>query len=173
MRLCLMLCLFAHGIVAMAGPGPFGFEIDKSKFSDLKSQHALNFTHDVDVETTRYSAYGIDPRELKLNGLHNGTLYFEKKTGILKCAVLNIDTHRYTEVEAALNKKYRAIEQKNIPLKDKYAVFEQDNTIIKLDAPVLSSRMRLIYINKDIYNTLRRQKGEAKQKEQQDDLSVL
>jgi hypothetical protein len=173
MRLYLMLCLFGYSLAAVAGPGPFGMEIDKSKFSDINSQYMLSFTHDVDVEKVTYSSYRLDSKNLKLKGLHNSTLYFEKKSGTLKCVVLDIDTRRYAEIEAALNKKYRAIDEKNIPLKDKYAIFEQQGTIIKLDAPVLSNQMRLIYINKNIYNTLRQQKAEASKQEQQDDTSVL
>lgn len=173
MRLYLVLCLLGYSLAVIAGPGPFGFGIDESKLKDIQSRHTLSFTQDIDVEKTTYAAYRLDSKNLKLKGLHNSTLYFEKTTGILKCVVLDIDTQRYSEIEATLNKKYRAIDEKNMPLKDKYAIFEQGNTVIKLDAPVLSNQMRLIYINKDIYNTLRRKKTEAEQQEPQDDTSVL
>lgn len=157
MRISLFLCLFGYSVYASAGPGPFGLEIDKSKFDKINSTHTLTFDKTLDVNNTTYSAYSIDDiKRLDLKGLHNGTLYFEKKTGVLKCVVLNIDAHRYADIEGLLSKKYRSVDRASTPLSDKYSVFEQANTIIKVDAPVLAGLMRLIYINKDIYTHLNR-----------------
>jgi len=166
MRLLIAFFLITYSVFAAAGPGPFGFQIDKSKYENIKTRYALTFTETLDVANITYTAYTIDVKALDLKGLHNGTLYFEKKTGLLKCVLLNVDAGRYAAFQDILAEKYRTIDRTRNVLNDKYAIFEKDNTIIKLDAPVLSRLMRLIYINKDIYNTLNRD-DTKKQKQQQ------
>ena len=144
MRIWLALCLLGYSLVATAGPGPFGFQIDKSKYNEINTKHSLTHMKDLDVADITYSAYTVETKNLTFDGLHNGTLYFEKKSGVLKCVLLNLDAARYADIEHILGKKYRSIDKTNTPLNDKYAVFEKSGTIIKIDAPVLSSLMRLI-----------------------------
>ena len=154
MRLMLTLCILGYSMIATAGPGPFGFQIDKSKYSDVKVKHSLTYLQDLDVADDTYSAYSVETKDLIFDGLHNGTLYFNKKSGVLKCVLLKLDVARYSDIQGILSKKYRSIDKSSTPLNDKYAVFEKSGTIIKIDAPVLSGLMRLIYINKDIYTIL-------------------
>jgi len=154
MRMWLTLCLLGYSFFATAGPGPFGFQIDKSKYNEVKINYSLTHIKDLDVADVTYSAYSVETKVLKFDGLHNGTLYFEKKSGVLKCVLLKLDVARYADIDSILGKKYKTIDKANTPLNDKYAVFEKSGTIIKIDAPVLSSLMRLIYINKDIYTIL-------------------
>ena len=169
MRLWLAFFLITFSTFSAAGPGPFGFEIDRSKYENILAKHALTFSRTVDVDNITYTAYDIDTKKLDLKGLHNATLYFEKKTGLLKCVVLNVDASRYNDFQGILKEKYQALDKTKKLLNDKYAIFEKDNTIIKLDAPLLSNLMRLIYINKDIYNALNRgdTKDVTKQREKE------
>ena len=168
MRMCLTLFLLSFSLVATAGPGPFGFQIDKSKYNEIKVTHSLTHMKDLDVADITYSAYSVEIKDLIFDGLHNGTLYFEKKSGVLKCVLLNLDVARYHDIEDILGKKYRSIDKTNTPLNDKYAVFEKSGTIIKIDAPVLSSLMRLIYINKDIYTILNSKDRQSTKKSEEE-----
>ena len=170
MRFWITLILLSVSLIATAGSGPFGLLIDKSRFADISNKYKLTFTQTLNVDNTSYTAYSFDEiKSLEFNGLDSGTLYFEKKTGVLKCVVLNINTHRYADIESILSKKYKNVERANTPLTDKYAIFEQGNTIIKLDAPVLNHVMRLIYINKDVYARLKRtdEKSEKELREEE------
>jgi len=168
MRLLLTLYILCCSMIATAGPGPFGFQIDKSQYDEIKARHSLTHMKDLDVADVTYSAYSVETKDFTFDGLHNGTLYFEKNSGVLKCVLLNLDVARYPDIEDILGKKYRSIDKTNTPLNDKYAVYEKSGTIIKIDAPVLSSLMRLIYINKDIYTILNSNDTERTKKSEEE-----
>lgn len=174
LRIWLSLYLIGFSLIAVAGPGPFGLEIDESKFTDLNKKYTLTYSQSVEVENTSYTAYNLgEIQPLDFKGLNSVLLYFDKNTGVLKCVILNIHATRYEAIESMLSSKYRNVERANTPLSDKHSIFVKDRTIIKLDAPVLSGLMRLIYINQDIYTSLTRNKTKSPQELRKEEAAKL
>ena len=88
--------------------------------------------------------FSIPNRELGLEGVKNNAVIFNKG-GKITAIMLELDKSRFDEIESMLAHKYVVVKKQISFAGDKYAKYQNDEDLIELDAPYLSSVMKLTY----------------------------
>lgn len=156
--------------VSFAEPAPFGLEINKSTYEEVKQKYS-----GVDLGINKYSMgkmYDIDSRQLNIEGIKTVCAIFSKEDKLL-ALVTTFSKFEYASLLASLSQKYKLISKQDAFVGDKFARFQEDNTIIEIEAPHMSFDLTLNYLHNDLNKLIlnqSRQEEEQKKAQQINDL---
>ena len=138
------LCINFSNI--FAEPNPFGLEIKRSTYKEVKAKYSGKNTG-----INKYSQgkmYSIDCSQINIEGINSILAIFDIDKKLL-AVITQFDKKKYDSLENSLSQKYSLISRKDAFVGDKYVKFKDDNTIIELNAPHMSFSLSLTYIHQD------------------------
>ncbi|RUM50355.1 MAG: hypothetical protein DSY47_01840 [Hydrogenothermus sp.] len=148
-------------------PKPLGLEMGSATISDAKAKYNLKYKGI--NKYTLGDMYGINSSELNIEGLQDITLIFDKDKklqAVLMEFPKNFNHTYWRRLYNSLRNKY-TLKSSNIPfVGDRYAIFEQGNSIIRLESPHLGFKTYLIYMTKK-FRRLYNQKNEEERRNKQ------
>jgi hypothetical protein len=159
-----LLGLIALAIVSTSSANAdvvaFGLTMGKSSESDLKSVKC-KFNKEKSTNK-RISTYTTNGSCYKINGLKKVLVTFVDKKVKLIDAIFNKD--QFNTIKNSLENKYGEPSDSEIPfVGDTFTEWqpENENLLIRLDAPHLSFDMELFYINDDYLQELTQKKNNS------------
>lgn len=165
-RYILTLLIIISCSKIFAEPNPFGLEINKSTYKDVKKKYSGRF-----VGINKFSGgkmYDIYCNQINIDGLKEISTIFSKE-GKLLAILTTFNKNKYDSLMSSLSQKYKLISKKDAFVGNKHATFKSDNTLIELNAPHMSFNLYLRYIhedfNKQFLNTSEKER-EASQEHQ-------
>lgn len=154
---CIMNCCSSF-----AEPDPFGIEINRSTYEDVRQKYSGR-----DAGINKYSQgrmYDINCSQIDIDGLKSIRVIFHKNDKLL-AVITKFDKDKYQSLMDSLSKKYKLISKQDAFVGNKYAKFKTDNTIIDLDSPHMSFELSLSYVHNDFeklyLDTIQQEKEEA------------
>ncbi len=168
MKKTIFAILLSLPTLGAADPAPFGLEIGKATFKDVKAKYSVQVTGiNKYTRGLMYKLSGID-----FEGLQKATAIFNQDDTLL-AILTTLPKNKFNYLLNSLNNKYQLV-SKNIPfVGNKSAKFIDGNTEITLDAPHMSFQMEMNYINKDLlklYKTESNNEQQQKKKREQSQL---
>lgn len=159
-----ILGIFASSIIAISAAQAdvvaFGLTMGKSTESDLKSLKCK--FHKEKSKDKRILIYSANGSCYKINGLKKVFLTFVDKKVKFIDALFNKD--EFNTIKDSLENKYGEPSDSQIPfVGDTFVEWqpENENLLIRLDAPHLSFDMELFYINNDYLQELSQKKNNS------------
>ena len=166
MEKLVLLMVFFYSSLSYANPAPFGLEINKATLQEAKEKYTLNFN-----DTNLYSngpMYYIKNNELDIDGLESVLLIFSKDEKLIAVKAM-FNKQKFKSLNENLSKKYKTVEKKLNFVGNQYVKYQNDETIIELNAPHMSFDLWLIYLDKKFYKqveqAVKQEKNQKKQKE--------
>jgi len=168
MNKILIAFLLALPMFSVADPAPFGLEIGKATIKDVKEKY-----HAQKTGVNKYSGGEMyDLSGIDFDGLQKSTAIFSKD-GKLLALLTTLPKNKFDYLLDGLSNKYQIVSIKTPFVGDKYAKLVDGNTEITLDAPHLSFKMEMNYINKDLWNSYTAQSKQEQQKKKSSEHSQL
>ena len=153
-----------------ADPAPFGLEIGKASVADVKAKYSTTYTG-----INKYSngdVYDLDVSELSLDGLESATVIFGAD-GKLQGVFCSLPKEKFRYLFGSLKSKYKLINS-NIPfVGDSSAKFMDGNTEITLNAPHMSFKMDMAYIDKNLVKKFKQQSSNEQQNKKKKEAAQL
>jgi hypothetical protein len=141
----LLLVLFLTAI-AFGDPAPLGLELGKATVKDARKKYSLqNLGKD---KYTLGPMFRIPVSQVNIDDLTDVMLVFDRK-GVLQAVALAFPDYKFEEIYRTLRKKYRLVKSENSLVGDKYAEFEDGNSVIVLESGNLGFITTVIYARKE------------------------
>ncbi len=153
-----------------AEPAPFGLEINKSTYKEVKQKYS-----GVDTGINKYSMgkmYDINSNQLDIEGVKNATAIFDKEENLL-ALITTFNKSKYANLVSSLSQKYQLVSKQDAFVGNKFARFQTENTIIDIEAPHMSFDLTLSYMHKNFKKLFLDQSAqESKQKKEKEKNSL-
>lgn len=167
MKKILIIITIMFSSILYANPVPFGLEIHKTTLKEAQEKYTL-----IENGINYYSGgpmYLIKKDELEIDDLKKVTLIFSEDTKVLLYVCAEFNQNKFESLYKNLSKKYKLLYEELPRIGNKFAKYENDQTIIKLSAHHMSFDLQLTYIYNefDKYVTERDKKDKAEKNEKE------
>jgi hypothetical protein len=147
---------------AYADTTAFGMTLGKTTLDEFKKAYPSATDEGVNQWSDGYM-FSIPPDDLNFGGVEGDTVIFGKDEKVV-AILFDLKKDRFKEVQKMLANKYKVV-KKEIPfVGDSYVRYKSGNDVIELDAPHMSFRMQLRYMDNGFENAFLQQSLAEKEK---------